>query len=67
MKIKLNVKGMHCKSCEMLIQDSLKETNGIKSVKLDYKKGIAAIEFDEKIVNESAITKIIIKEGYEVV
>lgn len=65
-KISLKVKGMHCHSCEILIKDSLEETEGVKEAKLDYKKGIADIEFDEKKVNENKIKAIIENEGYKV-
>jgi Cu+-exporting ATPase len=66
-KTTLKVKGMHCKSCEMLIEDSLKEIVGVASAKLDHKKSTAAIEYDETKVNENKIKEMIKKEGYEVI
>ncbi len=55
---------MHCKSCEILIKDSLEETKGIKKVNIN--KEIATIEFDESQISENNIKKIIEKEGYKV-
>ena len=63
-KITLKVKGMHCKSCEVVISEALEEA-GAKS-KIDSKKGIAVIEFDEKSITEDKIRKIIQNEGYTI-
>ena len=65
-KLKLNVKGMHCGSCEMLIKDSLEETEGIEKVEVSHKSGEVNIDFDESKVNEHKIKEIIKNEGYKV-
>lgn len=62
----LNIKGMHCPSCEILIKDSLEETDGIKKAEVSNEKGMAEITFDEKLIDEKKIKDIIKKEGYEV-
>ena len=67
MKTKLNVKGMHCKSCEMLISEGVSEVKGVKSVKADHKKGFAEVDYDDKVSKLDAIKEAIKKEGYEVV
>ena len=59
--ITLNVDGMHCKSCEMLVGDELEE-NGATNVVVDHKKGIVKFDNMEK---DKAI-EIIKKEGYKV-
>ncbi len=63
-KIILKVKGMHCKSCSMLIEDALEDL-GAKS-KVNDKEGIAVVEFDENKVSEEKIRAAIKKEGYKV-
>lgn len=63
-QITLKIKGMHCKSCEMLITDALEEV-GAKA-QVDSKKGTALIEFDEKKLTEDKIKQIIKNEGYTV-
>ena len=63
-KIRLKVKGMHCKSCSMLIEDALEDL-GAKS-KVNDKEGIAVVEFDENKVSEEKIRAAIKKEGYKV-
>jgi copper ion binding protein len=64
-KIKFNVKGMHCKSCEMLISESVSEIKGVKSVKADHKKGNVEVDFDDKTAKVETIKSVIKKEGYD--
>jgi copper chaperone len=64
MKINLKIKGMHCKSCKMLIEDALDDL-GVKS-NVDNEKGTATIEFNESNITEEKIKKAIEKEGYKV-
>ena len=52
---------MHCKSCEILIKDSLEDL-GVKTI---FNNNIATIEFGESIKLEE-IKKIIEKEGYKI-
>ena len=63
-KITLQVKGMHCKSCSILIEDALEDL--VVKSKVDNNKGTAIIEFDENKTNEEAIKKAIKAEGYKV-
>ena len=64
MQLKLNVKGMHCKSCEVLLKDTLSDI-GVDA-EADHKTGIIKINFDEKKVNLDKIKKIIAECGYKV-
>ena len=65
-KIKINVKGMHCPSCEMLIKESLEETAGVKNAELSHKNETATVTYDETKISEKEIKKIIQEEGYKV-
>lgn len=64
MKANLKVKGMHCNSCEMLIADALEDID-VKA-KVDSKKEIATVEFDESKVTLDEVKKAIEAEGYKV-
>jgi copper chaperone len=66
MKVKLEIKGMHCKSCEALLKDAFEEI-GVKSSKINSSTGIAIVEFDEKKVSLAALKKAVVDEGYTVV
>ena len=65
-KLKLNVEGMHCGSCEMLIQDSLDETDGIEKAEVSHKSGEVNVDFDDSKVSANKIKDIIKDEGYSV-
>ena len=65
MQKKLNIKGMHCSSCETLIKDSLEEL-GAAVKKIDHKTGDVVIDFDENKVSLDAIKTAVKKEGYTV-
>ena len=34
----VSIRGMHCRSCEILIEEKLKEVKGLKEIKVSYKK-----------------------------
>lgn len=65
MKYEFKVKGMHCKSCEILIKDALEELSGIKEITISHKTGILKVSFDESQLSKEKIIDIIKKEGYE--
>jgi copper chaperone CopZ len=66
MKAKFVVKGMHCPSCEMLLKDSIEDA-GVKVTEISHKKGIIAVDFDEKKTSMDKIKSTVKKEGYSVV
>jgi len=39
----IHIKGMHCRSCEILIEDELKKVPGIKQVSVNHRTGIADV------------------------
>jgi len=63
-RIKLKIKGMHCTSCAKIIEMELE--NYVNSIKVDYSKGLAEIDFDESKISLNKIKEIISKAGYEV-
>lgn len=61
-----NVKGMHCKSCEMLIKDAVSEVDGVKTVNASAVKNTVTVDYDETKVKDVMIKKAIETEGYQV-
>jgi len=61
----IKVNGMHCRSCEMLIVDSLNDL-GIGKVEVSHQKGEVKVEFDESKVTLEQIKDAIKKEGYKI-
>ena len=64
-KIELDVKGMHCKSCVIILTDALTEHKGVKDAKVDLKKSNATVSYDDRMIDKSKLIQIISKEGYE--
>jgi copper chaperone CopZ len=59
----ISVKGMHCKSCEMILEDSLSEIPGVIEAKASLKEGIVTVKYEETELEK--IKEIIRQEGYE--
>jgi len=66
MNATLNIEGMRCKSCEMLLTDVIAEITGAQKVSADSKKGTVTITAADPGTIEEA-KKAIVKEGYKVV
>lgn len=65
-KIDIKINGMHCKSCETLVREAIKELAGVYTARVDHKSGAAEIAFDETKAKEGDIIAVISKEGYKV-
>ncbi len=64
--ITITIKGMHCNSCKMLIEDALEDLGTIKA-NVDMTTNTVIITFDEKKLTLSQIKDSIIGEGYKLV
>lgn len=62
--INLEVKGMHCQSCEMLIKDELSSLSGLKDISIDPKTGKGSLIATSKLITDEAIIKAIKNAGY---
>ncbi len=65
-KIILPIKGMHCHSCELLIEEKLKEVAKVKSAELNFQKGEAKIFYHGEAPNLKLIQEAVKEAGYEV-
>ena len=61
-KMAFKVKGMHCSSCEKLLQMDIGDIEGVKSVKADWKKGTVEVDGDK--IDAGAVKKAITAAGY---
>ncbi len=61
----ISIKGMHCKSCEILIEDELKNIKGVSAVDISHKTGSATIHYEGKSLNHADVVHAIKKAGYE--
>lgn len=62
-KIELKVTGMHCKSCEVLISDELKDI-GATAIKIDFKTGSATFNVNNN-VDDNKVINAVKNAGYE--
>ncbi len=66
-KIILPIKGMHCASCAMTIEKSLKRIAGVKDANVNFASEKAAVEFDAGKANENDLEKAVEDVGYNVI
>ncbi|NCN07907.1 hypothetical protein GW933_04485 [Candidatus Falkowbacteria bacterium] len=62
---KVFVSGMHCKSCEILIEDQLKNIHNVTSVKANQRTGEVALSYHGKEPSNEQISNEIINAGYQ--
>ena len=60
------IRGMHCRSCELLIEDNLSEVAHVQKSSVDYKKGIAHISYGKQEPDMREVESAIQKAGYTV-
>lgn len=59
------IKGMHCRSCEMLVEEELKKLPGVFYTGVSYKKSLAEIQSHNEVPND-LIHKAVAEAGYSV-
>ncbi len=64
-KCQIDIKGMHCRSCEILIEEELSKVGGVSKAVVDHKKGIAEILYQGQLDN-SAVAQAIEGCGYSI-
>lgn len=65
-KLTIDVAGMHCKSCELLLERSIKSVDGVETVSASQSKGLVEISFGGNMPDEQEIESIIMKSGYTI-
>src|SRR3990167_8013025 len=64
-KVNLQIKGMHCASCETLVKEELSAIGGITDIVVNNKTGKASLNLTNGHVTDSAIIQAIKNAGYE--
>src|SRR3989344_8007272 len=55
--------GMHCASCKTLIQEAVRELNGVSDVKVNYATEKMSVEYDESKVSFDLLKKTVADQG----
>lgn len=63
---KIFISGMHCRSCELLIEDQLKKIPNITSVKANQRTGQVELFYCGQEPSNAAVAKEIVSAGYQV-
>ncbi|MBI3464163.1 MAG: heavy-metal-associated domain-containing protein [Planctomycetes bacterium] len=53
------VTGLHCPPCTRTVESSLSRISGIRSIKVDWQKKSAAVEFDESVLPAQRVAQLI--------
>src|SRR3989344_3812590 len=60
-----DIKGMHCRSCEILVEDNItSKVDGVKKVDVNYRKGIVKVYYNQQTISDGQIRKVIEDSGY---
>ena len=57
-KLFLNISGMHCQSCQKLLESTLADLPGVSSAKIDYPEGKGQVEGKIKLDEQKIIAAI---------
>lgn len=61
---KYDIKGMHCRSCEILIEKNISHIPGVNKVNVNHKKGYAQVEFFSDSAPDAQVEKAVQEAGY---
>lgn len=64
-KTEFKIQGMHCASCAVKIEGSLKKLPGVKNANVNYALAEASVEHDDNI-DDHALHRVVKDEGYKV-
>ena len=62
----INISGMHCASCALTIEKSLKQVPGVISAKVNFMLQKAIVEYDEAKTGPKELKKAVESVGYTV-
>jgi len=63
-KADLQISGMHCASCALIIEKSLKKAQGVKEANINHSTEKATVAFDESQITLEQLIEIIKNRGY---
>ncbi len=64
-KTRLDVRGMHCQSCVLLVDKALRKHSGVKDSSVNLATHSATIDYDPKETTEADLIEVIKKRGYD--
>lgn len=65
-KLIIPIKGMHCKSCEILVEQNLKKVCGVMKADVDHKIGQAQVYYENIKPEQDLIAQAVEESGYKI-
>src|SRR3989344_8857035 len=66
LKKTFHIRGMHCRSCELLLEAELNDVANVKRVKTHFHSGLAEIFFDKQEPKDAELLAAVQQAGYEI-
>jgi Cu+-exporting ATPase len=67
LKQNFKVKGMHCESCVLLIERTLRKKTGVSDAVVNLTTEFATVSYDPGLIKDTDLVKVIESKGYKVV
>lgn len=64
-KTTLKISGMSCGHCVSKIETALQQQSGVDQAKVDLKKGIAKVKYDDSVQTVDSLTAAVQEAGYD--
>ena len=64
MKTTIRIDGMHCASCEMSVDDTLEQVDGVHSSRTSFARGLVKVDHDPGRVTHERLRDAITRAGY---
>lgn len=61
----IDIKGMHCASCELLVEDEMTKIPGVKRCKVNYRKGRAEVLYEGNL-DQTLVQSAVEEAGYSI-
>lgn len=65
-KIAFFIRGMHCRSCELLLEEKFSHVKHVERSKIDYHRGLAEIYYSEHKPSMKELEDVVLESGYTV-
>lgn len=59
------IKGMHCASCQAIVEKTIQGLDGVNSVAVSLLLNSAEVDFDEKTISAKQIAKAVKAAGFD--
>jgi Cu+-exporting ATPase len=65
--LRLQIVGLDCVACSLVIRRALEGVKGVRNVGVSYMMNLALVDYDPGIVSKEEIMKAVKKTGYDVI